>query len=137
MEKALSHYGVLGMKWGVRKDRPPPVTYRKAPEGGSIKRQLDVIRAKDAIRMAKGSEAKKEAIAEHKKAKETLERGFKEYRAFEKAMYKKSKSGALLKPFEKEGAEDYIVRVRTDIGMGVVNSLLLGGCGALFVYALK
>lgn len=56
----LSHYGVLGMKWGVRKDR----------RGSSIGQKLSSGKAKvsSAVTTAKAARAKKKRVATLKKA---------------------------------------------------------------------
>ena len=96
-EDELYHYGVLGMKWGVRKDiRSSSSAYdsknkrwTREPAGGSLKKQKAVMDAEARVKLARGRSERKAAKAGLKSAKKNLKAGYKEYRAFEKDMGKK------------------------------------------------
>ena len=97
----LCHYGVLGMKWGVRRSKAELARARskaynnktkewtREPEGGSIKKQVAVIRAENKVKEAKNRSEKQTAKIELKNAKQKLNEGYEEYQTFEKDMHKK------------------------------------------------
>jgi hypothetical protein len=64
VDTVLSHFGVKGMKWGVRKDRPSRVTVSTGP-GGRVKTTggFDRKPSSDAVRAARlGQRAKKSTV---------------------------------------------------------------------------
>lgn len=90
------HYGIKGMRWGVRKDvRSRSSAYdskskrwTREPEGGSLKKQAAVWDAEARMKLARGRSERKIAKTSLKSAKKDLKTGYKEYRAFEKDMAK-------------------------------------------------
>lgn len=100
-ENELIHYGVKGMKWGVRRTsaqlaRERSSAYNKMkkkwtrePDGGSIKKQLEVANAQSRLKLANTRASRKEARSKLKQAKQDLKDGYKEYQIFEKDMHKK------------------------------------------------
>ena len=120
-EFELKHYGVKGMKWGVRrKDRirssaPAYDTktgkWTREPEGGSIGKQVAVNKAK--------------SLKEKHAAKKALKEGYAEYQTFEKDMhnlhgssrkykldkntgkYVNPKTGKTIEDYEYKGLQSY------------------------------
>lgn len=117
----LMHYGVKGMKWGVRRrDRirsssPAYDTktgkWMREPEGGSIRKQVAVNKAK--------------SLKAKRTAKKTLKDGYAEYQTFEKDMhdlygssrkysldkntgkYVNPKTGKTIEDYEYKGLQSY------------------------------
>lgn len=95
-EDELCHYGVKGMKWGVRKDvrlgssayDSKSKRWTREPEGGSLKKQKAVWDAEARMKLARGRSERKIAKTGLKSAKKDLKTGYKEYRTFEKDMAK-------------------------------------------------
>ena len=159
----IYHYGIKGMRWGVRRSRAQLVRNKssaynseknewiKEPEGGSIKKQINVMNAENRLKLAKTREEKKTAKAGLEQAKKDLKDGYKEYQTFEKDMAKKygktsqyvfdpdtkkftnKKTGKTVKDYEYTGMQMYEAyktakRIKTIsniyTGIGVVSAIL-------------
>ena len=133
----LAHYGVKGMKWGVRKSKAQLAReksssysnkkqeWTREPTGGSFKKQIAVIEAQNNVKNAKTRTEKKTAKRQLNKAKKDLKDGYEEYHTFEKDMHKKygktksykydeasklyinKKTGKSIKDYEYVGMQNY------------------------------
>lgn len=157
----LTHHGVLGMKWGVRRgrnrDRALVTTggkrdWSRAPVGDSMQRQSNVDKSKMRYKQASKGQEKTKAKEQLKKDKQILKDGLKDSIQFNKDMHKKvgstrkikvsedskgdkvytNKKGKTFKEYEVLGSQDYELNKGAKIGGMVYNSVAIAA-GAMFV----
>lgn len=149
----LYHFGVKGMKWGVRKERQ----WTREPEGYSIRQQKEELRLKNRYKNEQDKTKKKQFKREYKECVSIGKQKIEEYRQFEKDMHIKvgkiskikatknpngtytysNKNGQTFKKYEVDGAQAYEMRRacdaarRRDVGVAVCSVMLTAGFGAL------
>lgn len=148
MNTELQHYGVKGMRWGVRKKdrvRSSSPAYDtktgkwiREPEGGSIRKQSAVAKAK--------------SLKDKHVAKKALKEGFAEYKTFEKDMhdlhgssskysldkntgkYVNQKTGKTIDAYEYKGLQNYeAARKSRNAKVAGRIGTVLQGVGSLYV----
>lgn len=83
----LQHYGVKGMKWGVRKYRRSDGSYTKTGVKIFDKKMEEYERANDKVKSLKGGNKKSydEAVRERKAAKKNLNKSYKQLKSDSRA----------------------------------------------------
>lgn len=142
----LSHHGVKGMKWGVRKEDK----WAKEPKGADAY-QLKTMKAKQKYQASTGKDriaAKKELKA----ARKEMDSAARNYRRFERDMHRKvgstkgliansdgsyTKRGKTYKSWEVEGAKEYKERMRFNrkTGQSYVNNALKSAVASMALTA--
>ena len=123
----LKHYGVVGMKWGIRRAaRKATADVRKARKAANREYQ------KAAEKAGHTWFNKDKRAAADQKAADAMNRSIKADKAY-KAAYKKAKAQAAKDMYEKKGYDKATVeRVdKMSAGKAIGQSMLMGSYGAL------
>ena len=123
----LKHYGVIGMKWGIRR------AARKATKAARKERRAANREYEKAFNKAAYTWfGKEKRAAANQKAAEAMARSIEADRKY-KATYKKAKEQAAKDMYEKKGYDKGTVErvAKMSAGKAVGESILMGSYGAL------
>lgn len=161
----LYHWGIKGMKWGVRRYQNPDGSltntgkkryWTAEPEGYSIKHQIKEQRLKTAIKTEKDRTKKRQLKQQYKETVALGKQKAEEYMQFEKDMHAKvgktsklkiskntdgtytyaNKKGEKFKKYEVDGARGYEASRSCKRARAFSNACLAGSLGLMSVAVL-